>query len=44
LELPAEPIEIRTSRPRCVNADGEIVIETPALFRVLPAALEVYVS
>ncbi|PZQ18011.1 MAG: lipid kinase [Ancylobacter novellus] len=35
--------EIRTRRPRPVNADGEIVTETPARFRILPRALEVIV-
>lgn len=41
--LAGEKIEIRTSRLRSVNADGEIITKTPAIFRVLPAALEVYV-
>jgi YegS/Rv2252/BmrU family lipid kinase len=35
--------EIRTRRPRPVNADGEIVSVTPAIFRILPKALEVIV-
>jgi YegS/Rv2252/BmrU family lipid kinase len=35
--------EIRTSRPREVNADGELLTETPASFRLLPGALEVFV-
>ena len=35
--------EIRTSRPRPVNADGEIISQTPATFRILPKALEVIV-
>ena len=34
--------EIRTSRPRSVNADGEIITETPAVFRVHPRAVEVF--
>ena len=34
--------EIRTRKPRKVNADGEMVTETPALFKVHPAALEVF--
>ena len=34
--------EIRTRRPRSVNADGEIVAETPAVFRVHPGAITVY--
>jgi YegS/Rv2252/BmrU family lipid kinase len=33
--------EIRTTRPRPVNADGEIITETPAVFRVNPGAVEV---
>lgn len=35
--------EIRTRRPRAVNADGEIVANTPARFTVHPGALTVYV-
>lgn len=35
--------EVRTRRPRPVNADGEIVTETPARFQILPGALEVFV-
>jgi YegS/Rv2252/BmrU family lipid kinase len=35
--------EIRTRRPRPVNADGEIVTTTPAHFRVRRAAVSVYV-
>lgn len=34
--------EIRTRRPLAVNADGELVAETPAVFRVHPAAVTVY--
>ena len=34
--------EIRTSRPRSVNADGELIAETPAVFRVLPQAVTVF--
>jgi diacylglycerol kinase (ATP) len=34
--------EIRTRKPRPVNADGEIVAETPAVFRVHPDAITVY--
>lgn len=36
-----EGFEVRTRRPRPVNADGEIVTETPARFKILPGALEV---
>jgi diacylglycerol kinase (ATP) len=35
--------EVITRRPRPVNADGELVTETPALFTQRPAALSVYV-
>ena len=41
--LAAADIGVRTRRPRSVNADGEIVTKTPAHFRVLPAAIEVFV-
>jgi YegS/Rv2252/BmrU family lipid kinase len=34
--------EIRTRRPRKVSADGEVVTQTPARFRVLPAAVRVF--
>lgn len=40
--MSGETFEIRTHRPRKVNADGEIVTETPARFSVLPKALEVF--
>ena len=33
--------EIRTRRPRAVNADGELIAETPAVFRVHPGAVTV---
>ncbi|MFL1874276.1 lipid kinase [Hansschlegelia beijingensis] len=33
--------EVRTRRPRSVNADGEIVTKTPATFRLLPRAISV---
>ena len=36
--------EIRTVRPRPVNADGELIAETPAVFRCHPRALEVFAS
>jgi diacylglycerol kinase family enzyme len=38
-----DAIEIRTSRPRSVNTDGEIITQTPARFRVLRHVLVVYV-
>ena len=34
--------EIRTRRPRAVNADGELIAETPAVFKVHPQAVTVY--
>ena len=40
--LAGEEIEIRTRHPRSVNTDGEITTRTPARFRVLSGALEVY--
>lgn len=36
-------IEVRTSRPLSIDTDGEITRSTPARFRVLPGALEVFV-
>ena len=38
----AAEFRVATVRPMTVNADGELVTETPATFRVLPAALTVY--
>lgn len=35
-------LELRTRRPRPVNTDGELTTETPAVFRLRPAALQVY--
>jgi len=35
--------EIRTRHPMQVNADGELVTETPAVFTVRPAAISVFV-
>ena len=35
--------EVHTRKPRSVNADGDIVTETPAHFVVRPAAIEVFV-
>ncbi|MFP4360755.1 MAG: lipid kinase [Alphaproteobacteria bacterium] len=34
--------EVATRRPRPVNADGELITQTPAHFRVHPAALRVF--
>jgi len=39
----AKAFEIRTRRPRPVNADGEIVCETPARFTIKPGAVTVLV-
>jgi YegS/Rv2252/BmrU family lipid kinase len=36
-------VEIRTRRPKPINTDGEITARTPAVFRVVPHALAVYV-
>jgi YegS/Rv2252/BmrU family lipid kinase len=41
--LSGDEIEVRTRRPRSVNTDGEITTRTPARFRVLRGALDVYV-
>ena len=35
-------VTIRTRRGRSVNTDGELTTATPALFRVLPRAVQVY--
>ncbi|WP_293682044.1 lipid kinase [uncultured Phenylobacterium sp.] len=35
--------DVRTRRPRSVNADGDIVTQTPAHFVVRPAAIEVFI-
>jgi diacylglycerol kinase (ATP) len=43
LTLRGDKFEIRTRRPRPINADGEIVAHTPAVFRVLPKAIDVIV-
>jgi diacylglycerol kinase family enzyme len=39
----ARTFEVRTREPRPVNADGEIVTETPARFTVSPKAIAVFV-
>ena len=38
----AQEFDIRTRRPRPVNADGEIVTETPAHFTIRPSAVTVF--
>lgn len=35
--------EVRTRRPMPINADGEILTRTPAVFSIHPAALDVFV-
>ncbi len=35
--------EIRTTRPRSINLDGEIITKTPAHFSILPKAIKVFV-
>lgn len=41
--LHGERIHLETDPPMPINVDGEVVAETPADFRVLPAALPVFV-
>jgi YegS/Rv2252/BmrU family lipid kinase len=38
----AQAFTVRTRRPRPVNADGEIVTETPARFTIRPSAVAVF--
>jgi diacylglycerol kinase (ATP) len=38
-----QAFEIRTRRPRPINADGEIVAQTPAQFTIAPQAVTVFV-
>jgi diacylglycerol kinase (ATP) len=40
----AQAFRVRTRRSRPVNADGELVTQTPAEFRILPKAIEVFVG
>ena len=40
--LTGRAITVTTRRPRSVNTDGEITTKTPARFRVLPGAVEVF--
>ncbi len=42
--LQGQEFEIRTSRPRAINTDGEITTHTPAKFSVIAKALTVFVS
>jgi len=39
----ARVIELTTRRPMPINTDGELTVTTPAEFRVVPRALEVFV-
>ncbi|MBX9679869.1 MAG: lipid kinase [Gemmataceae bacterium] len=41
--LRGREFEITTRRPRHINTDGEITTRTPAVFRVAPQAIEVFV-
>jgi diacylglycerol kinase family enzyme len=36
-------VEILTNKPRKINTDGEIITETPAMFSIVPQAIEVFV-
>jgi diacylglycerol kinase (ATP) len=38
----AKEFDIRTRRPRSINADGEIVTRTPAHFSIKPCAVTVF--
>jgi diacylglycerol kinase (ATP) len=40
--IKAQEFDIRTRRPRPINADGEIVTQTPAHFTIKPAAVTVF--
>ncbi|MBF9233791.1 hypothetical protein I2H38_10430 [Microvirga sp. BT350] len=40
--IKAQEFEIRARRERSVNADGEIVTQTPAHFSIRPAAVTVF--
>jgi diacylglycerol kinase (ATP) len=40
--LAGQEVLVETTNPRSVNADGEIVTQTPARFRVIPGAIEVF--
>jgi YegS/Rv2252/BmrU family lipid kinase len=41
--LKGKEIQIQTRKPHSINTDGEITSTTPAMFRVIPAALGVYI-
>ena len=42
-DLRGKRFEVQTRYPRAVDADGEIVTHTPAVFEVMPRAIEVFV-
>ncbi|BBH40373.1 MAG: lipid kinase [Microcystis flos-aquae DF17] len=41
--LNGKEIQIQTRKPHSINTDGEITSTTPAMFRVIPAVLGVYI-
>ncbi len=41
--LQGKSVEITTHRTRKINTDGEIITKTPAIFSVIPQAIEVFV-
>jgi YegS/Rv2252/BmrU family lipid kinase len=41
--LNGKEIQIQTRKPHSINTDGEITSTTPAMFRVIPAAIGVYI-
>lgn len=43
LSRTGDTFEVRTRHPRSINTDGEIATQTPAVFKVLPGAVEVCV-
>ena len=40
--LVGQDVMVETSNPRSINADGEIVTQTPARFKVLAGAVEIF--
>lgn len=40
--LQGQEIEIFTRKVRLIDTDGEITTQTPAMFRVIPGAIAVY--
>ncbi len=43
IALKGAHVEVTTSHPRTVNADGEMACQTPATFEVMPRSLHVFV-